>query len=456
MARHRILVVDDQSSIRYALQLGLTRSGFVVEEAGDGEEALLLLKNTPVDLIIADIKMPKVDGLSFLKTLRANGSITPVILMTAHGSVETAVEAMKLGAQDFVMKPFSLDIIEAMVAKFLSQKDDVVRSTERPIITQNQKMQHIMRLIESVAMSRASVLIEGESGTGKELLARYVHTMSDRAKGPFVALNCAALPEQLLESELFGHEKGSFTGAIDRKIGKFELADGGTILLDEISEMNLQLQAKLLRVLQEYVVDRVGGKSPIPVNIRVVATTNRNLHAYVREGKFREDLYYRLNVIPVQVPPLRERKDDIALLAEYFVALFNAENRTRITGVGAEALSLLLANPWVGNIREFRNSMERAVLVAKSGELEATHFAMRSEIFARAVEQTGPTPQHDELFTIGTPMRDVERIVILKTLEKFSWNRTHAAETLGISIRTLRNKLREYRQDHFIPEWESA
>ncbi|OGQ93156.1 MAG: hypothetical protein A2284_05415 [Deltaproteobacteria bacterium RIFOXYA12_FULL_61_11] len=445
MNGYSILIVDDEREMRLALRLGLSRLGHRVEEASDGEEALLKLTTTSPDLVISDIRMPRMDGLTFLRNLRVTHPSLPVIVMSAHGSIDTAVEAMKLGADDFVIKPFSLDVIEGLLRKLLGRADRPIADNST-VITQDPGMQHIVQLLDSIAQSKATVLLEGESGTGKEVLARYLHAHSDRATGPFVAINCAALPENLLESELFGHEKGAFTGALERKLGKFEQAEGGTILLDEISEMNLFLQAKLLRVLQEHTVDRIGGKGPIKVNMRVVATTNRDLLQYVREGKFREDLYYRLNVIPVKVPPLRSRKQDVPLLARHFLAQVNSENGLHVEGIGAAAMNRLLAHSWTGNVRELRNAIERAVLVSKRGQLEYEHFNLPDSRPAPMAEPAANSGLTVQTFQVGMTMKDVEREMIIKTLHHLEGNRTHAAEMLGISIRTLRNKLREYRQ----------
>ena len=368
----------------------------------------------------------------------------PVVIMTAYGSVESAVEALKLGATEYIQKPFPLERLEEVVtrlkAKVVSGEEERDKSNqpqaEPPgFLTHNARVLQIIKMLESVASSPATILIQGESGTGKEVLARYVHSISPRAKQPFVAVNCAALPDGLLESELFGYEKGAFTGALARRCGKFELAHQGTLLLDEIGEMSLGLQAKLLRVLQEREVDRLGARHPIPIDVRVIATTNRNLMHAVHEGRFREDVYYRLSVMPVTLPPLRDRPEDIPVLAEYFAERSFRRNSRPGSGITEEALSYLKTRRWKGNVRELENVIERAVLLAGSGPLRIEHVTFEDHVLRPEVN---PQPT-------GT-IWEMERNLILRTLERHGGNRTHAARTLGISIRTLRNKLREYRQ----------
>jgi two-component system response regulator FlrC len=385
-------------------------------------------------------------GLDLVAAARRPGSTTAAIVITAYGTVEDAVSAMKLGAFDFLTKPFSPGDVLHLATRALGAERPAAppelgltprarpsdTAARRPIVTRDPATQRALEIAESVASSRAPVLIQGESGTGKELLARFLHERGSRRSRPFVAVNCAALPRDLLESELFGHERGAFTGAISRKIGKFELANGGTILLDEISEMELGLQAKLLRVLQEYEVDRVGGASPVPVDVRVVATTNRRLRDMVDEAKFREDLYYRLTVIPVVLPPLRERRGDIELLTDHFLARFGGGKLT----LAPESRAALAARPWPGNIRELENTLERAALLARGSVLAPEDLADRDPARVR--------PDIGNL--AGLTVREVEQRLIVDTLERTHNNRTQAARLLGISIRTLRNKLAEYRQ----------
>ena len=446
----RILIVDDDASMRTALMESVRRLGYDVQGASDGADALERVGRFRPWLVLTDLKMPRMTGLDLIKELRMRAPHALIVLMTAYGTVETAVEAMKQGASEYLLKPFSMDLLERVIANLKEGRDSGTVSSSgtpdnRTILTQDPGMVRLLSTIEGVAASQATVLINGESGTGKELLARFIHSRSPRAHRPFIAVNCAALPDGLLESELFGHERGAFTGALVRKIGKFEMAHTGTLLLDEISEMNLGLQAKLLRVLQEREVDRIGGRDPVPVNIRIIATTNRTLYKEVEQGRFREDLYYRLNVFPVTVPPLRERPMDIALLARHFASQSAARNGVPHPQVSDSALEHLQRLPWKGNVRELENVMERAVLLAGTGTITAEHCPLdrRPEPApAPAVSAASPTvvpPANGSLW-------EMERDLIYRTLVRVNDNRTHAAKELGISIRTLRNKLREYRE----------
>lgn len=452
MGKKSILVVDDDPEMRSILSDGLSKNGYPILLAGDAQEAMRVFEQKPIDLVIADIKLPGENGVELLKQLKKRSLRTPVLLMTGYGSVQSAVEAMKSGAYDYILKPFSLQALEQTIQRALGISGGEEDSSSFPlsgsskfsipITTQNRKMKEILEVCQRVASSKATVLIQGESGTGKELISRYLHGKSPRSQGPFVAVNCASLPETLLESELFGHEKGAFTGAIQKKIGKFELAHGGTILLDEISEMNPLLQGKLLRVLQEGEVDRVGGRQPIPIDVRVIATTNRNIEAAIGKGDFREDLYYRLNVIPLKLPPLRERSDDIELLTHYFLKAFAEEYKRPVQTVAEEAMAWMKRQEWRGNVRELKNLMERAILMSPGNVLELKDLSPNSE--------TTPLPERDGKTTdLALPplsLREMEEKLILRALEKTNGNRTHAAKMLGISIRTLRNKLNEYKQ----------
>lgn len=438
-----VLVVEDDSNMRVALSKSLEGQGFPVLLAHDGYEALEYLEKQPAWLVIADVNMPGKGGIEMLREIRAAGNQVPVVLMTAYSTVDTAIQALKLGAADYLQKPFPLQQLESMIARLRQEtsereaSDLPAEEDEQPVgfLTCNERVRQILKMLEAVAPSNATVLIQGESGTGKEVLARYVHSISPRANRPFVAVNCAALPDGLLESELFGYEKGAFTGALTKRPGKFELAHQGTLLLDEISEMSLGLQAKLLRVLQEREVDRLGARQPIPIDIRVLATTNRNLQQEVQAGNFREDLYYRLSVMPVTLPPLRERPEDIPLLAEFLADRSFRRNQRSGGGITPEALACLKARSWRGNVRELENAIERAVLLADGGPLRIEHFAFDVEAptLPKAAEPTGS-------------IWEMERDLILRALERHGGNRTHAAKELGISIRTMRNKLREYRQ----------
>ncbi len=437
-AKEWVLVADDESSMREALGMSVGRMGFAVDLAEDGRQALDLLTRKAYRLMITDVKMPKLDGMDLLKQARELYPTLPVLVITGYGTIPGAVEAMKNGAADYVVKPFSVEVLEKAVQACLAdaaQEPACVSDREGQsvtIITRNGRMQKLLQIARKVAKSDATVMVQGESGTGKELVALLIHAESPRAQGPFIAVNCAALPEHLLESELFGHEKGAFTGAAARKEGKFELANGGTILLDEVGEMALPLQAKLLRVLQERKVDRVGGGLPIPIDIRVIATTNVDLRAKVEKGGFREDLYYRLAVIPLELPPLRERPEDIEVLTDYFLKVFGASS-----GLSAAARQKLLNHPWKGNVRELRNVVERAALLAGDQPIDVDHLALEGKIGdSRPREAVNGDSSHN--------LRDIERRTIIAALAEHGGNRTKTAEVLGISIRTLRNKLKEY------------
>lgn len=409
-------------------------------------------------LVVTDLKMPRLTGLELVKAIKQKSPQTFIVLMTAYGTVETAVEAMKYGANDYILKPFSTDLLERVILNLQAttapdEQEGPATLEARAILTQDPGMIRLLTTLEGVAASQATVLISGESGTGKELLARYIHARSPRAHRPFVALNCAALPDSLLESELFGHERGAFTGAIQKKLGKFEMAHTGTLFLDEISEMNLGLQSKLLRVLQEREVDRIGGREPVPVNIRVIATTNRSLYHEVTQGRFREDLFYRLNVFPVTVPPLRDRSGDIPLLARHFLRSSAQRNGLTMPTLSERAIADLQQRPWKGNVRELENVMERAILVATGGAVDVDHLMPG--------DGTVPVREVEVGDAIVTPsahgsLWEMERDLIFKTLARVKENRTHAAKELGISIRTLRNKLREYRDMGYQVEAEKS
>ncbi len=441
-----ILIADDDSTMQAALSESVRRLGYDVHLASDGHEALERAMVLKPWLVLSDLKMPRLGGIPFVRELKKRLPETTIVLMTAYGTVETAVEAMKVGASDYLLKPFSADLLERILTNLQGSDADpsdteAARTPQRPILTQDPGMIRLLSTAESVAASQATVLITGESGTGKELLARFVHSRSPRAHRPFVAVNCAALPEGLLESELFGHERGAFTGALGRKQGKFEMAHQGTLLLDEISEMNLGLQAKLLRVLQEREVDRIGGREPIPIDVRVIATTNRALAREVEQGRFREDLFYRLNVLPLSIPPLRERPTDIPLLARHFIKCAALRNGVPVPAITDTTMKVLLTHLWKGNVRELENVIERATLLSQ-GE------AIRADLLFG--EGAVPAPVFPPVSVLGGEqgrgsLWEMERDLIFKTLARTKDNRTHAARELGISVRTLRNKLREYR-----------
>ncbi len=442
-----ILVIDDEPDMRVALSHALSRSGYSVESFSTGDEALKRFSKEQFGMVITDLRMPGMSGMQVLEEIKRTAPSIPVIMMTAYGTIDNAVKAMKEGASDYIIKPFSAEVLESTVKRVLeknrvSEKENVPKTgskrigKNRQMIARDPKMMELLGLARNVASSTSTVLILGESGTGKEMLAAFIHENSGRSDQPYVAVNCAALPENLAESELFGHEKGAFTGALSRKLGKFELANHGTVVLDEISEMPMPLQAKLLRALQEKEIDRVGGSSPVSIDSRVIAISNVDLKQAVKTGKFREDLYYRVNVIPFTVPPLRERKEDIRVLAHYFLEKYCGANHKTPLTLAEESMSLLLKCEWKGNVRELENTIERAVIMANDG------FLLPKHIFVDTGGDNGKTAIP---FKVGTSVKEMERELIFKTLEEVNDNRTYAAKLLGISIRTLRNKLSEYK-----------
>jgi len=444
-----ILVVDDEPDMRTALSHLLSRNGYCVETASTGFEGIEKFKMEKYHVVITDVKMPEMSGMQVLEEVKKISPQVPVIMITGHGTITMAVGAMKQGASDYILKPFSAETLETAVRKVSFEANNeyqqkppspssgnMAQSTR--IITQDSEFLELIHLAMNVAPSNATVLILGESGTGKELLASFIHQHSDRTTKPYIAVNCAALPETLAESELFGHEKGSFTGAANTKLGKFELAHGGTILLDEISEMAMPLQAKLLRVLQEREIDRVGGTRSIPIDVRVIAVSNVDLNGAVRQGTFREDLFYRLNVIPVTIPPLRKRRGDIPLLAHHFLKKYTTTNSRTMTKISDQTISLLMKYDWKGNVRELENTIERAVLLGSGDVLMPKHLFLEKSKDCRG---------RNIPLTAGVSLKDMERQLIFLTLKEVNDNRTHAAKLLGISIRTLRNKLREYKEE---------
>ena len=447
---HNIMVVDDEADVRALLCNSLKRIGYNVISASCGSEALELLDQKPLSLVIADIRMPEMSGMELLACLKQSNPQLPVILLTGYASVQNAVEAMRLGAADYVMKPFTVTALQSTVQRAIVQPETDRSNPEsgspesgiagsHRIITRNSDFSAVLETAARVAKSTATILIQGESGTGKELLARFIHENSPAADQPYVAVNCAALPDMLAESELFGHEKGAFTGAINRKKGKFELAGRGTIVLDEISEMSLPLQAKLLRVLQEKEVDRVGGVQPVGIQARVIAISNVDLKTAVEQDGFRQDLYYRINVITLTIPPLRQRPDDIPILARYFCDKFSLANGRGHLDLPDETRKLLTRYHWPGNVRELENALERAVLIGSSEWIEPADLSLST---GQPVADNSATPE----IRAGLSVREVEKKLIVTTLKQVNDNRAKAAEMLGISIRTLRNKLKEYRQ----------
>ena len=455
-AINRILIVDDEDNVRRMLSTAFALQGFETHCANNGRTALHLFADIHPDVVLMDIRMPEMDGIKALKEMRSHETRTPVILMTAYAEVETDVEALRRGAVDYVIKPFDLDELNLIVQRALqlqSMKKEIrhlhqALSTSWQwghILTNSPAMMDICKDTAKIALSQASVLISGESGTGKELIARAIHYNSRRAKGPFIKVNCAALPESLLESELFGHEKGAFTGAQTLRQGLFERANEGTLLLDEIGEMPLVLQAKLLRILQEREFERIGGHQTIKVDIRIIAATNRDLQAMVKEGTFREDLFYRLNVIHLILPPLRDRREDISLLANHFLQKFSSENQRDIIDIDPMAMSLLTAWSWPGNIRELSNVIERAV-VMNSGPIifsEDLPPQIRQPVCNAGEVKTAPVGERN----LKEEIKRVEKRIIMEVLEQQEGNRTRTALMLGISRRALMYKLQEYGID---------
>ena len=444
------MVVDDEIEMRIALETTLKREGHSITVAENGKQALEKFSADSFDLVLTDVNMPKMNGVELLNALKKKSPQTVAIMMTAYGDIDNAVETIKAGAFDYLLKPFSAEILIATVNRAFLNKDftknEPVRLTSkiskpsgqgRRIITQNAQMLELIKFVENISYSRSTVLIMGDTGTGKEMFARHIHQTSPRAEKPFMAVNCAALPEGLLETELFGHEKGAFTGAIERKDGKFELAHKGTLLLDEVTEMSLPLQAKLLRVLQEHEIDKVGGRTPIPVDVRIVATTNRNIKKRIQENQFREDLYYRLNVIPLKLIPLRDRIDDIQTLAEHFIEKHSKGLNKSISHIANETIELLQKYRWPGNVRELENIIERATLMCQEDTLLPSHLFFDEEDI-----QIG---EAQPLENFRGTIYDMEKELINQTLEEVNGNKTKAAESLGISIRTLRNKLAAYK-----------
>src|SRR4051812_10337296 len=461
--RKQILVVDDEPNLRRVLSAQLERDGYDVHTAEDGEQALLVLKEHHLDLIITDLRMPKLDGMELLRRAVAIDDELPVVMITAHGTVDNAVEALKTGAFDYLTKPFDQAEVRAIVRKALRTRDLSAAEASRPesdaresarygIIGASPNLVELYTVLDRVADTPTTVLVTGESGTGKELVARALHENSSRRDKPFIKVNCAAIPRDLMESELFGYERGAFTGAVGSKPGRFELASGGTLFLDEIGSIPVEMQVKLLRALQESEFERVGGVKTIRVDVRLVAATNTDLKKEIAAGGFREDLYYRLNVVPMRLPPLRERREDIPLLVSHFVRKFDARLRKNVTGIEPEALSVLLEHPWPGNIRELENVIERAVLFCDGAELRPSdlpnelHRTPEPPLAAPATKHTAPaSPAATDGLKeqVKAAMSRLERELIVKALEQTGGNVTHAARLLKISRKGLQLKMKE-------------
>jgi DNA-binding NtrC family response regulator len=445
----KVLIVDDEPAIREVLEMILQEWGYDVRLASDGAEAKQLVESYDPEIVVSDVVMPQLSGLDVLRCLKAGNPTRPVILVTAHASIDLAVESMKQGAQDFITKPMDYPKLRAILKA--AESDIQTRQTTKKLNSQLERgsgfgefigtskvMREVYDLIVSLSSSDASALITGESGTGKELAAGTIHRLSKRADGPFIPVNSAAIPETLIESEVFGHEKGAFTGAVGTRPGCFELANGGTLFLDEIGEMPLQLQPKLLRVLEDGKVRRLGGKQEFDFDVRVIAATNQEPRQAIQDGRLREDLYYRLTVFTVHLPPLRDRKEDIPLLAQHFVAEFNKKHGAHVEALREDALEMLMAYSWPGNVREFRNVMERALILSKGEWIEISHLPpyLRNPSAESSTKIVLP---------LGITAAEAERELILKTLEKTGHNKAEAARQLGLDVKTIRNKLKTYK-----------
>ncbi|MFA4918418.1 MAG: sigma-54 dependent transcriptional regulator [Thermodesulfovibrionales bacterium] len=449
-----ILVVEDKESMAAMLKETLESEGYKVVSAGDGLEGINYLKEGKIDLVLTDLKLPHKDGIDVLTASKEENQLRPVIIMTAYGSVETAVEAMKRGAVDFIAKPFDTDHLLMLIKRAIETqrlmtenillKEEFASKLGLPkIIGKSEKITNVAQIVQRVAPTRTTVLLIGESGTGKELFARALHNLSNRKEFPFIPINCAAIPRDLLESELFGHEKGSFTSADTKKLGKFELGDRGTIFLDEIGDLDFVLQSKLLRAIETGEIERVGAVKAVHVDVRIVAASNKDLERAVEEKKFREDLFYRLNVFPIRIPPLRERKEDIPLLVEYFVKKYCLEIKTSLKGISKEALAMLMNCFWKGNIRELENAIERAVILCDGDTIAPEHFIIDRQFGSVLCEK--PEPLEGTLGSISKEAtRKAESQRIIDVLGETKGNKTRAAEILQVSYKTLLTKIKEY------------
>jgi DNA-binding NtrC family response regulator len=454
MAREKILIVEDEEHARTGLAELVESWGYTTETAEDGRDAMEKIPSFAPSIVITDLRMPRLDGLGLLQELGDHPQSIAVVMLTGQGDVEVAVTAMKSGAYDFIEKPVDAArlrniLINAVRQHGTERELEVTRRKLRDagvlgsLVGTSKKMQEIFRLIEMVAPSTASVLITGESGTGKEMVARTIHDLSPRKGKPFVAINCAAIPESLIESEIFGHEKGAFTGALERRTGCFELAEGGTLLLDEIGEMPVATQAKLLRVLEDRKLRRLGSKSETSIDVRVLAATNKVPEEAVASGQLRNDLYYRLNVFNIHMPPLRDHKDDLPELVQYLLQDMNSKHGRNVSGITDEVAKAFQNHAWPGNVRELRNTLERAVIVCESRLVEPKHLPPG---FGNVIPRPPVQEANGIRLGVGTTVEEAERLLILKTLESTNNNKTKAAEILGISLKTLHNKLKEYGQ----------
>jgi DNA-binding NtrC family response regulator len=467
MTQEKVLIVEDEPNARSGLAELVSGWGYRADTARDGAEGLERAQTWDPAIIVTDLKMPRMDGLQLIERLRESGNQVVIVVVTAQGSIDSAVDAMKLGAYDFVQKPIDPTRLKTILNNASRQRAterelEVTRRKLRetgvlgPLVGASEVMQRTFALIEQVAPSNVSVLITGESGTGKELVARTLHQLSPRSSKPFVAVNCAAIPETLIESEIFGHEKGAFTGAVERRAGCFELAEEGTLLLDEIGEMPIATQAKLLRVLEDHKLRRLGSKTESAINVRVLAATNKDPNTAVADGHLRGDLYYRLNVFNIHMPPLRDHKEDIPQIVDSIMMDMNARHGRKATGVSRTLMDKLLEYNWPGNVRELRNTVERAVILGEAGELGIQHLppgfgedhgTSTQNHYAGTPAITGSTGRSPLVLQVGTTVNEAERQLILRTLESTGGNKTKAAEVLSISLKTLHNKLKEYSAD---------
>jgi len=446
--KEKVLIADDEDYIIEGLLALLEEEGYAIETARDGADALDILMKKPIGLVLADLDMPKINGLELLSQIKQKELLTEVIIVTGKGSIHTAVEAMRNGAYDYLTKPVEADRLRSVIPKALDHHQLVISHRELEaqlrnltrydsLIGQSPQMKEVYKLVDAVADSTANVIITGESGTGKELIARAIHNKSNRADQPFIAVNCAAFPREILENELFGHESGAFTGALKEKQGVFELADKGTLFMDEVGEMPMDIQAKILRVLEERAFRRLGGKKEISVDVRIIAATNRDLDQALEEKTMREDFYYRLSVVEIESPPLRDRLGDIELLAMDFMRSFSEKNNKNISGISPKCLTTLTRYSWPGNVRELKNVIERAIILSRTDTLECKDLPSR-------ITEAKSSNQKLSI-DLGTPLAEIEKEIILRTLDQEQNNKTHAAKALGISLKTLHNKLNQYK-----------
>ncbi|NIR48100.1 sigma-54-dependent Fis family transcriptional regulator [candidate division KSB1 bacterium] len=456
-SQYKILVADDEPAITEGLSELLKEEGYKTTKVYDGTEAWELVENQPFNLVLVDLMIPGMNGLEILDEIKKKDLLTEVIIITGKGTISTAVEAMKAGAYDYLTKPVQPNRLRTIIPRALERQDlvmtnkkleETIKSMSRyeDMIGQHEKMRQVYRLVDSVADTTANVLITGESGTGKELVARAIHNKSSRADGPFIAVNCTAFPRDILENELFGHEKGAFTGAVSEKAGCFEMANGGTLFLDEIGEMPADTQAKLLRALEEKRFRRLGGTQEIVVDVRVIAATNRNIKKALADGALREDLYYRLSVMEIDLPPLRERMSDLIPLLNEFLSIFNERNTKDVKGFAPECLDALRKYDWPGNVRELKNVVERAVILSTGDTIELKHLPKLTA--APNLKQTTDA----EAVSVGKTLHDIEKEVIFKTLKMTKNNKTKAAKILGISLKTMHNKLNKYYLERELEE----